>query len=129
MRERDWAHEMEVNATYRALLMCDPAEWGRMTEILGRPKSPVIDQRRVYFVQSEASSLIKIGVSGDVARRVRQISGTLFGEVLRILATEPGGRDRERTLHDRFHFARVKGEWFRPDPRLLAYVAPLQLRL
>jgi T5orf172 domain len=76
----------------------------------------------VYFVQN--GGLIKIGKSENLGERIRHMGVP----VTAILATEPGGLKRERELHTRFAEYREHGEWFRPGPRLLAYIAEVQRR-
>jgi hypothetical protein len=67
----------------------------------------------VYF--ATLGGLVKIGISVDPARRARNLNATL-------VHTEPGGRQRERELHDAFKLARVRGEWFRLDARISRYL-------
>ena len=74
----------------------------------------------IYLIQAEGVGHVKIGfVTGNSA------SGR-FAELqvgssvpLRLLGTLPGGRDKERELHQRFKHARVRGEWFKPSRELL----------
>jgi hypothetical protein len=43
---------------------------------------------------------------------------------IRILATIPGLSILDETrLHDRFRHLWIRGEWYRPDPELLSYIA------
>ena len=81
--------------------------------------------RRVYFVRSEHSGFIKIGVTGDLRKRVANLQNA-SGSVLRILATEPGGLAHEQALHKRFEAYQIRGEWFKPGPELLDYIAAVQ---
>lgn len=76
----------------------------------------------VYFIRN--GGLIKIGKSENLSERLRSMSLP----VTAVLATEPGGYERERELHKRFAEYREHGEWFRPGPRLLAYIAGVQRR-
>jgi len=143
---RDFTATMRTNAdTYEKLVAMGGSDAGGRDlacRVLSLRKSapPKEDRRTVYYVRS-ASGLIKIGIADDVAKRLATLQ-TGNAELLTVIATEPGGRARELTLHNRFHFARVRGEWFRPDPRLLQHIAeverdmrehfrrsPIQLRL
>jgi hypothetical protein len=79
---------------------------------------------RVYFIQHEGGErLIKIGTTTrDVSVRLRELQAG-HSSPLVIRAFAPGGHREERTLHHRFSSLWVAGEWFRPGPDLLAYVA------
>jgi excisionase family DNA binding protein len=79
----------------------------------------------VYFIQAEMpEGLIKIGATSNFPAR---FSGLVGGSpcplnLLGIQLTERAGV-LERKLHAKFASAREHGEWFFPDPALLAYVA------
>ncbi len=81
----------------------------------------------VYFIQQRVDGgdgPIKIGVSADVADRVSKLQvGCAYPLVL--LATMKGDDTTEYNLHTRFASARLSGEWFRPVPELLAFIATL----
>ena len=125
--KRDWAHEMLVNAVYVAVLESSPEEREQMGLLLANRKATAPGgESFVYFVEASATGLIKIGSSRSPKRRLQQLQ-TAVASPLRILATESGGALRERELHSRFHFACIRGEWFRPDPRLVHYIAQLRL--
>lgn len=70
----------------------------------------------VYYGQQ--GERIKIGTSTQVDERCRELKVTL-------LATEPGSYAEEAERHKRFAHLRIKGEWFRPGPDLLAHIATL----
>lgn len=79
----------------------------------------------VYYVQ-RADGLIKIGFSAVPQARIvtlRREHGPL-----KVLATHKGGRDAERVQHRRFDHLRVTGEWFRPEPELLAHIERINQR-
>jgi hypothetical protein len=79
---------------------------------------------RVYFVQQDGSEcLVKIGTTTR-AVEVR-LRGLQAGHScpLVVRASAPGGRSQESDLHWRFSALRVSGEWFRPGPDLMAYIA------
>lgn len=73
----------------------------------------------VYFAtrgEPKDGALIKIGYTRNLASRMRDLDAV-------VLATEPGGREREAELHAAFRHLRHHGEWFTPDTELLAYRA------
>lgn len=74
----------------------------------------------VYFIRRE--KLIKIGYSIDPVRRAGDLGGV-------VLATIPGERQVERSMHLMFAHLRDHGEWFRPGDDLLAYINVLRARL
>lgn len=76
---------------------------------------------RVYFIQQGETGAIKIGFSRNVKGRLVSLQAS-HSEPLRLLAEAPGGRRQESGLHERFHTARISGEWFRPTEELLAYI-------
>jgi hypothetical protein len=72
---------------------------------------------KTYFVQA-ASGPIKIGKSKDLRLR---LMGLCWHEPIRLLGFLEG--DHERPVHDRFASLRIRGEWFRPDKKLLAFIS------
>lgn len=95
------------------------------------------DQRRsvqtVYFIRCER--FVKIGISKDVTARLNQIrkgGGSMFPRLLdvetaELIATEPGGLDREKRLHKQFAHLRHTGEWFTEAPELTEYIERLDI--
>ena len=81
-------------------------------------------QQSVYFIRAE-SGPIKIGIALDPAERLAGLQISHF-EKLSLLTTAPGGIRLETKLHHRFAHLRIRGEWFRPAPELLAEIARLQ---
>lgn len=73
----------------------------------------------VYFIGD--GTAIKIGFSENVARRLRSIQ-TGHHLPLKILGTIPASAIDELTVHARFAHLRLRGEWFRIDPELLAFI-------
>ena len=80
---------------------------------------------KVYFIQSADDGSIKIGTSKDVPGRIRSIVWETKRQ-LTLLAMMSGDRDIEQSLHRRFAHARIRGEWFRPVPELLAYISEIR---
>lgn len=80
----------------------------------------------VYYVR-RTDGLIKIGYTG------RELRVRLYGlrrehGPLEVLTTHSGGYDAEQANHRRFAALRVTGEWFRPEPELLAHIARINAR-
>lgn len=75
----------------------------------------------VYFVQCRETGVIKIGTSTDVSRRVAVLASQSNRD-LQLLGTRSGGRAEERRLHRKFSKLRLRGEWFRETPELLAEI-------
>jgi len=72
----------------------------------------------VYYMQ--LGNRVKIGTSGDLRNRVKQISPE------RVLATEPGGTATEKQRHRQFADLRVVGEWFRLEGELVEHINELR---
>ena len=89
----------------------------------------------VYFIRCE--QYVKIGISYDPASRLHQIKssgGSLIPKRMdftqaAIIATEPGGFDREQELHAKFAHLRDRGEWFIEAPELTEYIESLSKEL
>jgi len=82
----------------------------------------------VYYLRNLAVPLgspIKIGTTGNLPLRVEQLQRQT-GEVLGLLAWEPGGYPVERARHERFARSRIAGsEWFWQSLDLLDHLAAL----
>jgi hypothetical protein len=78
---------------------------------------------KVYFIGS-ADGPIKIGMSCDPQARCAAMQIGHPDDV-RILALTPGGRTLEKAYHERFGFARLRGEWFERHPIILAEIERL----
>lgn len=66
-----------------------------------------------------AGDFVKVGFTkGDVSERIAKLQ-TGCPLPLQLIATGPGGRYMERSLHDLLKRFRVHGEWFRADPLVL----------
>jgi hypothetical protein len=78
----------------------------------------------IYFIRSGNDGPIKIGRARDVARRVRTLQ-TASAAPLVLLGVIPGDGKVERRLHRRFAANRIRGEWFRATPELLAHIDAL----
>ena len=69
----------------------------------------------VYFAQRKNDELIKIGYSGSVVLRLRELKAKLIGSM-------PGSREAEKSLHAKFAHLHVIGEWFRPGNDLMKFI-------
>lgn len=69
----------------------------------------------IYFVQAEQGGPIKIGVSVDPERRLRELQ-TASPYRLVIRRTVPNEGHAERWLHEVFGPYRMEGEWFLAHP-------------
>lgn len=83
---------------------------------------PKVKPDKVYFLRCE--QYVKIGSGSDVQRRVsdHQISVPFKLEVLAVIE---GGVELEKELHRQFAHHWERGEWFRLDGDLAAYIACL----
>ncbi|MEU1128339.1 GIY-YIG nuclease family protein [Streptomyces sp. NPDC005900] len=66
---------------------------------------------QVYVIGSPSNWTVKIGVSVDLVRRLREIQN-LSPTKLKVLWSTPGGLALEQALHDHFAGIRSHGEWF-----------------
>lgn len=77
----------------------------------------------VYFVQHGAAGVIKIGfTSCNVGGRFTQLQRAAPDELV-FRGYIEGGYELEQDLHSRFAEHRHRGEWFRPAPELLEFIA------
>lgn len=80
----------------------------------------------VYFIQAGEAGPIKIGWTKSVPARFSALQAG-NAEPLRLLAVLPGRISYERALHSRFAGLLIRGEWFRPDKGLLAFIREASL--
>jgi hypothetical protein len=89
-----------------------------------RPRKPPNPAVLVYFIRAVTVGLIKIGKADCVHTRFRTLRAnspdTL--QLLGCIASE-NGNGLERELHKRFAEHQSHGEWFRPAPALLEFIA------
>lgn len=77
----------------------------------------------VYFIQAGEGGPIKIGATtSDPWSRMASFQGMHFAE-LRMLGVAPGRFAEEKEIQVRFVRHWLGGEWFRPDPEILAFAA------
>ena len=76
----------------------------------------------VYFIASEDLASVKIGYTKeDPDKRLKALQ-TGNPDVLILLASVEGETSLERELHSRFRELHVRGEWFRLEGELEAYI-------
>lgn len=75
----------------------------------------------VYFIEASGLGLVKIGWSMDPEGRLRALL-THSPVDMRILTARPGGVKSESALHRHFKALCVRGEWFRHEGELAAFV-------
>jgi hypothetical protein len=77
----------------------------------------------VYFLEDEATGLVKIGYTfkGHLPTRIRTLEREV-GHPLTLRATAPGDRRIEQGLHVALLATRAHGEWFHPSPDLAALI-------
>lgn len=74
--------------------------------------------RFVYYVR-RPDGAIKIGTTWNLKTRMQAFRNVSPAE---LLASHSGGQIAEAALHRRFRHLRLDGEWFKPDPDLLAHI-------
>lgn len=73
-----------------------------------------------YFMQAGADGPVKIGMSNNLRLRFKSLQTDCPFRV-RCLGVLDG--DREEEMHERFSAFRMLGEWFRPQPELIEFIA------
>lgn len=79
-------------------------------------------QTNIYFMSDELRGLIKIGRSGDVGRRLRDMRRR-YGRHVRAVTAFQGPPEMEECLHRVLKDSRAEGEWFAPSSQLLEIMA------
>jgi T5orf172 domain len=82
-----------------------------------------MEKRMIYFVQGQATGLIKIGMTHNMRKRLRAIQAH-SPDVLTILAIIPDEYDDGR-YHFDFRESWSHGEWFEPTAELISFIASL----
>lgn len=80
-------------------------------------------EKHIYFARAETLGLIKIGITGDVAYRLRHISFVCPDRILALGVISGSNEEREEAIHIAFGHLRVRGEWFSSAPALLSFIA------
>lgn len=91
--------------------------------VMPKRKSTKSEARVVYFIQIGEDGPIKIGMSrGNPIRRLQAMQTGMPYElrVMGVVAEEFGRTEGQ--LHERFDHLRLRGEWFRPEADLIAFI-------
>lgn len=78
----------------------------------------------IYFIQGKPGTPVKIGLTAKIKGRLSALS-TGHYENLNVLALISGGYSDEKKLHNRFTEYRLRGEWFKYEGRLKAFIEKL----
>lgn len=114
----------EANRKYR-LSLKTPLELARVWRAERRRAEIPSEKARigfVYFIQAGNGGDIKIGFSVSPGRRLAALQ-TGSAMHLSLLGVVAGPQSFELAVHTKFRAHRVKGEWFRPAPDILAFIA------
>lgn len=82
---------------------------------------PAMEPQHIYVFKRVFAPEYKIGISSDVAHRIQAVS-IQNACSLTLVLEYPGTRRDEAELHRRFQADRLRGEWFRESPALLAWI-------
>ena len=74
----------------------------------------------IYFIQADYGP-IKIGCANNPYKRMQALQIACPCK-LKLLATMPGDKRRERQIHHCFSRLKIRGEWFNADTRLLKLI-------
>lgn len=81
----------------------------------------------VYFIRDAEGRRVKIGHAKSPASRLRELQcGSAV--ILTIAALEPGGRNREKFLHETFEHVHMRGEWFHETQEVTRYIEEIKKR-
>ena len=79
------------------------------------------DRACVYFIQSEENSLIKIGYTTNLKKRLSKMRTDSPAHLKALFAME-AYRLEEKSIHSGLFECKVHGEWFAPSSELLEYI-------
>lgn len=91
------------------------------------PSSRIVRPANLYAMRSVASGNIKIGIAADVGRRLISMRSHTWDEI-ELVCSVPSSRSEERDAHLLLAASRIRGEWYKPSPEVLAWVAVLGAR-
>ena len=78
--------------------------------------------KHVYFIQGKLTGLIKIGQSEAPETRMEGLQ-TGSPDILVLLGSVPCTDFKEGEIHRTFGAFKAHGEWFKPVPELLDFIA------
>jgi T5orf172 domain len=73
----------------------------------------------IYFIESESQSRVKIGITGDLAKRLAGLRASSPVDDLVLITQLQGTGSLEHRLHQEFSADRLHGEWFHKSDKLL----------
>lgn len=133
-----WSFEYE-NAHSKAVMRCDSGhEWAaEVNSLLSRSSGcPTCAQygfdplstATLYALRSECGEYVKVGISKDVSRRVKQLSRDTpfaFSTIATVNGVGKEIRELEKMFHDNFESSDFTGfdgatEWLKFDPQILS---------
>ena len=115
-------HAVDVECSFRHRW---EADLGDLTESYGRRVKEEREAKHSVYYMLAKNGRVKIGFSGWPEGRRSQLQ-VYFGP-LEILATEDGGRAKERERHDQFASTRIgRTEWFDVSDELRGHIKSLQ---
>jgi hypothetical protein len=79
----------------------------------------------IYFVRIRGTEFLKIGRSGDPARRLEALKSSVPFELELVGILKEAEPVTEIRLHERFKELRVRGEWFREVGELSEFVSSM----
>lgn len=91
----------------------DPLTLAEAKALLERKLAAADPSLWIYVIQVGVDGPIKIGISRDPARRLRELQQS-HPEQLRLALTFRGLALEEKLLHEEHADLRLRGEWFRP---------------
>lgn len=121
---KDWRHDQRTTIRAKQL--------GRDHE-QPLPSFPALDWKHltpsadgwcyVYFVR--AGDRVKIGRAVDLGQRIRALQ-TMHADELSLVLSIPAHAALEPAIQNRFAHLKVRGEWFRLAPDLIAFIEAVQ---
>ena len=76
----------------------------------------------IYFIQAGIRGAIKIGYSNNgVKERIAALQ-IASPEKLMLIGAMEGTQEDESDLHNKFEEYYIRGEWFKPDIKLISYI-------
>lgn len=75
----------------------------------------------IYYIIDLDGMLVKIGFTTDLRSRMHVIQSSTPNRLV-LIATHWGELEDERSIHEQWQHLRVRGEWFRLTPELLAFI-------
>lgn len=83
----------------------------------------------VYYIGVKGDGHVKIGTTKNLQARLRSLAtARADGNLLMVLATEPGTYELEQKRHAQFAESRAHGEWFKLTPALQQHIDELAAR-